>query len=84
MGRVVEEIYKQGLEKVKKVVQGYGVVSIAVDGWEDNQKLEAIGILVQGLAPGDRPLLHTFDLVQTRTTAANLHTVLQVRRYILR
>ena len=74
---MVEEIYKKGVEEVKKVIQGYKVVTLAVDGWEDNRKLEAIGIVVQGLAPGENPLLQTFDLMAVRTTAPNLHQVLQ-------
>ncbi len=58
-------------------LRSFGLVSLAIDGWEDNMKLECLGVTVQALRGEEHVLLLDIQRQRERQTAENIHKYLK-------
>ena len=70
--RRVSDIYKEMLNHVNAHLGSQPLMNLAIDGWEDGQKLESIGITAQGLQSQAPAVLITFEQLHCRETSDNL------------
>lgn len=59
-------------ERLDERLRSYGIVALAIDGWEDNGKQECLGVTAHALRGEEKVLLLDIERQTERQTAENL------------
>jgi hypothetical protein len=76
--RKVENLYTKTVQQVQEAIKKWPGCALYMDGWQDPQRCEVVGVAAGYIGSGMKPLLVHYERLSARPTTDTLYTLIVV------